>query len=114
MRTDLTRVFAETLLQSLHKVEEVLHAVLLLANGTLVARLVHHIVKDVAWVHVALVRVQQLGEEELHLFGHLLTDSDTLKLHLILWVSAPRRLSRNIVQEEFAAHVGQEEEGLDE
>ena len=110
---NFARVFAEALLKTFHKVKQVLHRILLLANWTLLTRLVDHVIKDSAWIDIELIRVEQLNEEELKFMCHLLTDCDPSILCFLIRIGvAGSSLPVDDSLEKFIAHVGQKEEGL--
>ena len=117
MLGDVSRVLAQSLLQSLHKVHQILHRVLLIANGTRVAGVIYNVIEDFGGVHVALISVEKSGEEVLQLVRHLQTKVHPLGFHLQLLIhfSGSLLLLRpsDSVCENLFAHVRQEKEGLD-
>ena len=119
MLRDVGRVFAQPLLQPLHKVHQILKRVLLITDRARVAGVIHDVGEDLGRVHVALIRVEKPSKEVLQLMRHFKTDIHPLGLHLQLLILLPvlfllLRLPSDGVCEDLFAHVWQEEEGLDE
>ena len=119
MLDDVSGVLAQSLLQPLHKVHQILHRVLLVANRAWVAGVIHDVIEDVGRVHVALISVEKAGEEVLQLVRHFQTKVHPLGFHLQLLIHFSVSLllllglPSDSVCKNLFAHVWQEKEGLD-
>jgi hypothetical protein len=111
---DVGRILANSFLKALHKVHEILHWILLLANLALVAGVVYYIIEHTGWIYVTLICIKHLCEKMLKLSSHRIACFHSLDLDFI-WLLVNWHLhASNRVEKEFFSHVWQKEEGLNE